>query len=199
MEAVSPVFIYTIARSGSSLVTGIFGAHGLYVGPVEKKNPFGYCTNEHLTIREAVNNISRADPKTRMKSFHHSAGKRHARDIFLRDMPRDKRWVYKSGVTHFPLFDGLFDDMKHIFVLRNRQSVIESNLAKGHGNRESTEYIVNSLSDYTEELGRTYPIVHTDEVIAGNYSTLEWAFNYCDIEFQPEIADKLIDPNKWRF
>lgn len=39
--------------------------------------------------------------------------------------------------------------------------------------------------------------VFIDEVVRGDYSSLEEAFDYCDIPFDEKIADAFIDPNKW--
>lgn len=193
-----PVLIMMTSRSGSSMVASIFAEHGLWAGRIERPNQFGYRHYENIEIRERLNGFAMVrEGGARMKRLEVPLSTVRA---FLDSVvPPGTRWVYKTGIDSWSLFDGLYEGTKYVFVRRPVESVVASLDDKGGNHKGNAEHIVRARYAFMDELSaeRGIPFIYTDDVVKGDYSSLERAFEHCGLEFNPEIADRMIDESKW--
>ena len=202
-DLVPPIIIMMVPRSGSSMVTSIFHAHGLWVGRCEPINQFGYFPFENVDIRLRLRHLVTPDLQSdaRIKTFNSGCHLGFVRKCIAEIVPPDKPWVYKTGIDNWCLFDGLYPDMKFVFVKRNTDSVLASLQDKEDSPDLHSRPIIEAKYRTMDELSasRNIPCVHTDELIDGNYTSLEKAFSHCDLSFMSEIAKLIIRPESWNY
>lgn len=195
-----PVFVVFTSRSGSSLVTSIFAAHGLWLGTQDAStNCYGYRNYENVHIKQAIDNIFIVDKQhpARLKHYRPGFGSVDLKAVFS-IVPPGERLVYKVGIDVFNHLDGLFEGARAVFVQRNIKSVVASLAAKS--GQKSVDILPNVMARYSHmlQVSKDRPMVDTDELLAGDFSSLEAAFDYCGIVFDAGIAKRMIDPAKWR-
>jgi len=188
------IVILSLPRSGSSMVTAIFRKHGISIGCKGYENEFGYQTHENTKIRRAVNEITHVSGLPPVKKFKSNFGAEHIRKIF-RSMPNN--WVYKVGPQDHDVLKAAFPDAKFVCVKRDIENTTMSQHKKRGGNVDSLREHNVLVMEQMKSFG--YPFVDSDAVIAGDYSTLESAFDYCGLNFDPRIADQCIDKGKWHY
>jgi len=192
----------TIPRSGSSMVTSIFHKHGLWIGQCEAINRFGYFSFENTDIRNKLRNLVEPDLQspTRIKRFVDRFTQDTVRRVLRRIVPPNTQWVYKTMIDSWRMFDGLYPGIKFVFVKRNIDAVLASARDKDDHPDIHAAAIVRAKYEFMDGLSesRGIPFVNTDELIEGNYTSLEEAFAYCGITFDSGIADFIIKPEKWK-
>ncbi len=166
-----PIIIVTIPNSGSSLITGIFAAHGVYVGEYSKKREGTkdqYDSYENIQLTRLI-------------------CKRMPFDV-NKVMPTDKRWMYK-GSPHNALFlKSMVSDAQLIKVTRKWENILKS----------SGEIALKTRKIQREQMENIMaPTVDVDAVICGNYITLEYAFDRCGMTFITDLAEKQINRQLW--
>lgn len=196
---VKRIVIFMVPRSGSSMVTSIFHAHGLWVGRCEAINKFGYYSFENVDMRNKLRDLVTPDiaSPARMKVFHKGNNQDSVRKA-IGHIATD--WVYKTGIDNWCLFDGLYDDIKFVFVKRKIDFVVASIQDKEDSNYLHSRKVLEAKYAVMDELSASsnIPIVYSDELIDGKYVSLERAFAYCGLAFDSEIADLMIKPEQWK-
>ena len=195
-----PIVILAFPRTGSSMVAGVFREHGIFTGKclgITPKIPTG-----------AVENIGMKDILKRdyplgiheVKEFR--PGFRAKIEALMKyEGYDDGPWMAKHAAVYWPVWKEFKPN--YICVERDFDSVITSNTISGmaglYGDDLEAAYNLNmrEMSRVNKEYGA--PIVITDEVIRGNFTTLIEAFDYCDIPFDPEKARKVIKPEYWHY
>ena len=169
------VIVAAIPRSGSSLIAGIFAAHGLWAGRFEKKDqvktPTPYDSFENTDIDNW---------------FRHGIGPlQYVVDSIL---PEGKRLVYKCSPAKARQAYKALPDSHLVRCCRNFESIVRSS---PDGQRQHrTEQLMTLFS-------MSGPFIDTDAVIARDFTTLACAFEYCGIAFDPATAEGQIDDSLW--
>lgn len=110
---------------------------------------------------------------------------------------------WKGDVMYYTLFEPL--GPKLIYIKRDIESVVRSISAKNKGAEKAGPKTVRNLIQFRYNYMDALKAIHggievfTDELIQGNYSSLERAFEYCGLDFDPKHADQEIDPTKWHY
>jgi hypothetical protein len=175
------------SRSGSSMTARIFAAHGLkHKGNnnCEKKEIDKwikqYYQKDHLN----------PEPAPYIKGFK----------AYIESLGID---LWKGDVMYYPLFHRL--KPKIVCIKRDVESVVKSLRAKNPGakslNADKVRQIILTRYEYMDELKEKHGgvDVFTDQLIKGDYSSLEEAFEYCEIPFKEKIARNEIDPSRWHY
>lgn len=196
---IEPIVILTIARSGSSMVAGIFAQHGVWTGPTlgpSKYNAKGYFESQGLRdfIRGNYDFFSLVENgrlAPRHKGFKKTIG-----HILNKGGYQDGPYLFKHNVLYYPLWHEF--SPKFVCIRRNIDSVIESCKRTGYlKNMDALEPQIEALDFARDELGAAE--VFTDEVLKGDFSSLKSAFSHCGIELDEQIARDFIDPSLWNF
>jgi len=108
-------------------------------------------------------------------------------------------WLIKGWVMYWPIFDPLTP--KYVCVRRNESSVLASCDATGLNNSGTCSELFRKFSDEMDYLVETRSAVnvYTDEVIKGDYSSLERAFEHCNVRFNEEIATDFVEKSLWHY
>jgi hypothetical protein len=197
------VILLVLARSGSSMITSIFQAHGFALGASSFVNPAGYRTYENLEIRSAVNAICRVDMDDPVctKSLKSGYLPSQIRSIFKRLLPNNARWCYKAGIHDWEIMQLSFPDSLFVGVRRNTESVIKSTFQKHNLSLDAAEIRVRAQQKKLDTVTRNngFPVVDADAVVDGDFTTLEAAFDYCGLVIDLPLVYKMIDRKQWTF
>ena len=179
------------------MIAKIFKAHGFHLGDDRFVNPYGYRTYENIDIRRAINRISTVYSGLD-KRLNSGFSSKHVQDIFRINMRRSP-WCIKVGPQYFRVLTDAFPGINCVLVLRDTESIIKSQQAKRGGNdvMEYVEMYVDGINDLHQEHG--FPIIQSDEVIAGEYASIEAAMDYCGVSFDPDTAENCIDRGIWHY
>lgn len=176
-------------------------AHGFWTGDRGGKVNPGYRHFENYQVRAEINKCVELDEDRVFKHFKRGYNQQRIHDIFAQRMP-NRDWVYKVGVDHWPIINGLYDPMTCIIVRRNLESVIESQISKRVGlarDRELCRRVNTARVEFLDHLADEYgfPVVQSEELIAGDYSSVAAALDYVGVEFNPDIARERIHTGLW--
>jgi hypothetical protein len=174
------IAIATNPKSGSSMIASIFVAHGVWAGRSLNKNK--YQTYEWYEMKQAM---KRYGPPLEGDGFHIPDNPER-----LDSLVRSKRgkWLFKSAPE---LIGSLLKyNPKIIKIRRDIASIISSQCVD-----KEWEEVINKRFALMENLGGVW--VDSDQVINGDLSSLEKAFDYCDIELDYDKAMACIDQSLW--
>jgi hypothetical protein len=171
------ITIAMTSRTGSTMLAQIFKAHGLRTGDDHPKI-------EHQGIQQWV--------KAR---FHQTWRNPHnvpswmVRDFqyYLRNLNIE---LWKGDLYWWPLFER-----------SSSRSVQAKNYTAFDVPLEDIIAARKIREKRMDELIETYGgvNVYTEDLIHGDLSSLEIAFDYCGLKFNPEIANQIIDPQQWHY
>jgi hypothetical protein len=179
-------------RTGSSMTAGIFAKHGVWVGPYnkgDKANQKGHFENLDFKTFAKVTGLTGIH-KCREFQPSDEIIKRFKKTVFTE---AKEPWLFKGSAMYWRLFDDLSPN--YICVRRNKKDCLASNQRAGLSTSSPSYDYHNSTMDMLVEKGGTD--VFTDEIIKGDYSSLEAAFKYCGLEFNQEIVDDFVSPELW--
>lgn len=190
-----PIIILTIPRSGSSMTAGIFALHGVWTGPVKapnEYNPKGYFESS-LYLQRVVKYLKLVTyPKINATN---TGWKQEVRDMLNIGGYTTGPYLFKHSARHF----ALWNDFNPYFVCvrRKMESIKRS---KKRINRKGDIHIAIrkdvEAMQYIDQHVR-HVNVYTDQVVDGDLSSLENAFDYCNLHFDPKVALDFIDPSLW--
>ena len=187
------IFIANFPRTGSSMTAGIFAKHGVWVGDYRKGdeiNKKGHFENK--LFKQLIRGKYRvADPGP----FHEN----WAIVERILELNPPEPWLIKGYVMFWPIFDPLTP--KYVCVRRNKESVLDSCKATGLHNSGCDSQLFDRYSEEMDFLVETRSAVnvYTDKVIKGDYSSLERAFEHCNVRFNEEIAEDFIEKSLWHY
>ena len=173
------------SRSGSTLTARIFLRH--------LRGEIGQANGEHKGIENWIRQRYTKDHQNPCP-LPYLPGFREYLDSLKLDL-------WKGDVMYFPLFE----NEKAVFIKRDVDSVVKSLMAKNNRaakqDPEKVKNLIQTRYNYMDQIQSVYggATVYTDELIEGDYSSLEMAFEYCGLPFNPEIARSEIDPKRWHF
>jgi hypothetical protein len=179
------------ARSGSSLVAKIFAAHGFDTGP-EKVFSHGYETFENAEVNKWI-----AENKHRLNKVT---------GVPCRYVPGIEKIVksnsvVKTEIEHAGLFCKL--NPKVIAVKRNVRAISQS-MADKRGKPWEAGGCVGGVKARLAGMDKIVAewggaTVDTDELIAGDFTSIREAFEHHGLEFDESKARACVDPDKWHY
>ena len=186
-------------RSGSSMTAGIFAKHGVWFGqsrPPSEANARGFFENKRikraltdrygkLTLAAEPHRDVTLDPTFRGEVLQ------IIRDEGYDDGP----WGFKMSALYKPAWG----DFRPKFIGVRRKNVKRANLARNMMGTDKADLIEHMIARHDAVIDTCPVIVKTDEVVAGNYTTLRAAFAYCELDFDPKIVDDFVDPSLWHY
>lgn len=194
-----PILVMAMPRSGSSMVAGLFAAHGVWVGtywPGDQWNAKGHF--ENVPIRNALKErfgkiVGTGEPADPVDGWRDKC-----LGLIRGDGYDGGPWLFKGTAMYWPLW-GEFSP-RWVCVRRSLDAIRSSGEASGMLRGVSDAALqahVDALDHIRDDLGGVD--VDTSALVGeGDYSTLERAFEHCGIEMDPEIVDEFIDPGLWR-
>lgn len=194
-----PIVLLGFPRTGSTLAAHIFRDHGVWIGECEKKGgrlPTGGGENV------AIKNILKTYPGGigERKIFKYGF-KFKVEDILKNEGYVCGPWVMKHALVYWPVWNEF--NPYFVIIQRDKDSILSSNNATSMAGvtGERLENLYKSHVTEMEIISILYnpPVIHMNEVVKGDYSSLEAAFEYCQLKFNPEIPDRLINKDYWHY
>ncbi len=195
-----PIIILGMPRSGTSMVAGLFHLHGCWVGRTRvgnEKNPRGYFEN------------------TAFKRYFQA---KNGRDL-IRDepiIPPDRRefdefvdatlknedyqggpWIVKFSALWWRYFEPY--EPFWVLVRRPKRANVEACMVSGlHNNANDKAGLELSYDQHHREMDSLPGFnVYTQDVVAGDYSSLQIAIEGCGLNYDEEIVRKFVDKKFW--
>lgn len=168
------------------MIAGIFAAHGLKYGVGGETRGYKSFENQRL--------------KYFLKDMGYKAGYEFPGWVpdlggtaeLVKELNID---LFKVGVEYWRPLEAL--GATPVKIKRKIENVARSVTDKnGHDYDEAVWWVKKRYEMLDSIPG---PTVLTDDVIKGDYSTLKEAFDWCDIEFNEDHANKVIDPEMWHY
>lgn len=172
-----PIIIAAVPRSGSSLIAGIFHAHGVWVGNFHKKQmaktPVYYDSFENIEI----DNWFRDKNQSLI-------------GLVETITPKDARWLYKCGPEKARIAMSELADLAPVLIRVTRK--IESIVASSADFKAKMR--CKQMANVMSMIG---PLVDSDAVISRDFTSLKNAIEHAGLKFDPELAEKQIDNSLW--
>lgn len=193
----APVVILTTPRSGSSLLTKIIAAHGLWVGAHKTDNGHGYCDYENIELQRFVKTHWPRNSQGGVYPSPHIKFRQFVEAL----PPKGRRAVFKGFIPIWRVWITEFWDADFVFCTRDRDEIIDSAYQKAIApkTREDVGEFLGRWIDRVHEvawlLGR--PVVNMSEVVAGDYRVLRDALALCSIDLNEKTVESCIDAKLW--
>lgn len=190
------------------MVMRILKEHGFWLGNMEEKpSVHGYFDYENLEIKMAMRDIW---PEAVMWLRTDNCGqfRKTLLELNIKPLPRFKRklnqivpentdWAYKSGIPYWYVWQNL--DCMPILVFRPYESMLESWIDKGHEDNDDTRKKLGRVHRAMVHLKHQMPVIETDAVVNGDFSTVETALAHYGFDFSEEATSKAVNPEMWNF
>ena len=181
------------ARSGSSLVAKIFHAHGFDYGP-EPVFSCGYKTYENAAVWRWIDKN-----KGRLQPIPTGRGCKYAPGIEACIPRPTSNAMVKVAMEYVTLFKKL--SPRVITVRRDPEAIAASTCAKRSPPEPPSRCIgpVMKRLNGLERMRQQYngAEVNTDELMAGDFSSIEAAFQHHGFNYDDDLARSCVDPDKW--
>ena len=182
------------------MVAGVFRNHGVFAGKclgVTPKIPTGAV--ENIGLKAILKNDYPLGLDT-IKLFRE--GFRAKIEAILEDEGYvDGPWMAKHAAVYWKVWDEF--NPKFVCIKRDYHSVIRSNTESGMAGIKGQALVdaYNLNIEQMEEVRRLYDAVTVDanEVVMGDYSSLENAFEFCGLEFDEGKANEIVNPKHWHY
>jgi hypothetical protein len=195
-----PIVILTTPRSGSSLVAGLFAAHGVWVGktiPITSSNPkgnfegtaVGSVLDRHYGALVGIGECGAYQPFCAAEIV----------EAIRADGYASGPWLWKGSAMYWRAFIDL--DPIIVTVRREEEAIKKSNTRCPRlGRRSPAEALVahRLVLDKLEDYGRALR-VDSELLIDHDYRQIVAVFHRCGIEFDVSLADYWIEPDLWHF
>ena len=193
-----PIAILCTSRTGSSLIAGIFSAHGLNCGTPGES--LGYTTYESQEVKAVLRSIGEWHIAQR-------GGFRNGEEWISFDdghtaalydvVTQHEIGLIKCGLEYWRALAATWFELPVIKIRRDLDSAAQSVADKRGEDFETVREIVRKRFGQLDTIpGVT---VNTDDVIAGDLTTLRGAFDYCGIDFCEFTARSVIEPDRWHY
>lgn len=179
------------------MTAGIFARHGVWTGSCfmgDRHNPRGYFENIDIKslmkmwFGNLVHENKLATPRENWKQA--------VEHTIREDGYHSGPWLVKTS----PLYYRVWEEFSPFWVnvRRPKEHIINSCLKTRMVNRPKED--LGRFIDFHNELMDQRGVdVFTEELIDGDYSSLENAFDYCGLEFNETIARNFIREDHWHF
>ena len=192
---IDPIAILRSGRCGSSMVAQVFAEHGVWHGGHMSDEGYPTVTYENRALRDLVQTEYGGDFLSDIRSIFPIRDK--IEDIIKGQGYEDGPWMFKHGAQYYTMWEEW--EPSFIFVKRPLEDILASYDRCGWlGDRYTPDEVERIVVRSVEVMDSLDGIeVFSDQLIDGDYSSLEEAFEYCDILFKQSIADAVINPNEW--
>jgi hypothetical protein len=184
----------TIARSGSSMVTSIFAAHGFHTSRghyAKLVDGAKYWTFEDSKLRDYYRGNRIVKPGD-LINFHTFVNHEKLKRV-ISGLPEP--WIIKTGVEKWPLFKDL-----PCVVVKVRRSAkhIARSMATKKGEAFDYVYplIVGKQELFNEFSGHS---VYSEDIIAGDFSSLGPVFDELGMALNLSKAQDCVNPDMWHY
>lgn len=203
------VLLLMTSRSGSSMVADIVQRHGYAWARDPKKNPLvgglvRYNSFENQTVKK-FNKREFGTPLGEMVTYDDGTMRAFQALVKHEYGGLGDRIVWKGAVEFFPMWWGLHEtgviDAQPMIIWRNAQGVKDSLRAKRGGriDEAALDKITAARFDTLGMLASEYafPVIMTDQLITGDYTSLQQAFECYGMPLQGAIVNQTINVSKW--
>lgn len=178
------IVLLCTSRSGSSMIAGIFAAHGVNCGQTFQGSE--YQTFENLELRRHVRDLAQRGGNEFLDWVKPLGGT----EELVRRLGVD---LFKCSVECWKPFEPF---AKAVKIKRSVDSAARSVVSRGT-DRDYDEAARIIRKRYAMMDSIPGPTVHSEKVIAGDFDELREAFAYCGLEFDEAKARRCIKPKMW--
>lgn len=182
------IWITGPSRSGTSLVAGLFAAHGVFFGDTveaDEHNEKGYFEHRLIVDRVETSNID-GWPEIWWNTLEDNGF-------------RSGWWAVKRGPRAWPWVEML---RPHLIVICKRpvKQIARSRLRRWPGRNDpavSIDTAKRQLADIAREATCPVVTVDTNRLVRGDYRKIRKAFTAVGLWFHEDTARTWIDPGIW--
>ena len=178
-----PIVLWMTSRSRSSMVAGIFAAHGINWGGKQSQSA-GYNTFENMDVRACQKRhfglpyMQMVEPTAEFIAEIYSL------------VPQNETYLVKTGIEYFDAFQPLIPF--NIYLLRNPEHVAASLCSKRKGldpdaALQAAEWRFKMMRARHSTVGGVF--IDTDRVIAGDFTQLRAAVEICGVLFDENLTN----------
>ena len=214
-----PILVLGLPRSGTSLITGLLGELGAWLGPTgpaAPANPRGFF--ENAALRDGVDKtlltalgcdplgvapLPPLDSVPRVPEMRSSVIATIERAGYAHDRP----WLFKDAkmTLVWPAWRAMFPDARFVIVRRPDADVIRSCLATDFMNQHGTDTAFwadftaayHARLDALKQSGAWWREVWADQVIADAFSSLESVVKELGLQWNEEVVRAFVVPTAW--
>ena len=192
-----PIIIISMPRSGSSMTAGLFAEHGVWTGPCRPPGPQNAKGHfESLPIRDEIIKTVGAIVQKGVLAPEVKGWRGRVENIIRKAGYKEGPWLFKSSAMYYPLWHEF--NPTFVCVRRNLEAIEQSGKATGYFRRpKAIQPHVKAMDYVRDNMGGID--VFSDEVIAGDYSSLERAFDAAGLEMDERIVSDFVDPSLWHY
>jgi len=200
MSESNPIVVLAIPRTGSSMVSQIIEKHGFFVGKDSDPNPLMPTGNsENLNLKHIL--IDMCGRGIHLPKKFKPGFRKRMLDAIYAEGYDGGDWLAKHAAVYWPIWEEF--EPRYINVRRNLASTFRSNTISGMAGKQG-DLLLHTIDVNLEQMrlvNKKYdaPYINSDEVIAGNYESLEKAFDHYGMTFDPAIPEQVIDRRHWHY
>lgn len=190
-----PIVVLGAARSGTSMVAGLFAQHGVWTGTCRQPDSYnakGYF--ENLKLKPVL--IERwGHLKRDLKLPNEQDGFRDDVETILAEDGYDGGpWLMKHGALYWPAWHEF--DPTFVCVYRNPVDILSSGTRGNFIRGRRSVMLCHGAMEWCCQVEGGFR-VDSERLIDGDYEQIEEAFHAAGIGFDPRIADRWIDDDLW--
>ena len=194
MDHPEPIVILGMARTGTSMTSGIFHHHGVWVGkcnPPSDQNPKGFFENKAVKkLLKKTYGIDLREIKEPIPGF-----RAEVEAILNSEGYEGGPWLVKHSAVYYKAwneFNPLF-----VKVRRPVEATFESTrqLHVSRYTDEERKHIIDLHEKAMDSVPG--PDVFTQDIVLGDYSSLKRAIEYCGLEYNEKIVEDFVDKKHW--
>ena len=204
-ERITPIFIFSLPRSGSTLTQWIIGSHDevMTVSETFLALPFVYSTRDsgivaeynHSALHRGVTDVIQAMPggrKEYLKEMAHTLER-----IYTRLTPEGKRYFLdktpRYGLIVRELIE-MFPDGRFVFLWRNPLAIISSMMGRNgkwrlHRFEVDLFRVFENLVDASRACGDRACMIRFEDLIDDPQVHFARVFDYIGLTFDPSVLD----------
>lgn len=210
--AYDPIFITSIARSGTSLIANLLHAHGVWIGEAKESTakPIpGNVGTENIHIKREL--------KWYLKKLGHKKGRvisRKEQGAIDRDqfwmrlgphIPLHEPWLVKTGaLIHFCyVLNDLFPEARWLLPMRRKADILTS--MQNHPIMARRKWDVKAYIELIQHRQRqiafefTFAKIYNPDDLISSEEKAKELLEFCDVDvFQVQEYRRIVDPNRWK-
>ena len=199
-----PILIMAMPRSGSSMIAGIFAAHGVWVGNNKAggRNPKGSFENTALRnlvmmLYDGKGLVERGETAHSIQTF-----RMLVESAIEADGYKGGPWLWKGSAMYWPAWHQF--EPKWIVCRRELDAVLRSSLDPPYVYGRLLADAVRRIIERHEAqlnvlVGKGALEVDTAAVVSGDYTTIKAAIEDCGLAFDEDATRAFVDPTQWHY
>lgn len=182
----SPICLWMTSRSRSSMIAGVFAAHGVYWGDQQQQSA-GYDTYEYQAVKKLLKRYYGLPFKTMVNIDQNFESELRAL------VPNNKTWMYKGGIEYYNAFR-IWCPF-NVFILRDPAAVAKSICQKRQNADydvalEAAKWRLAAMKGTQAQDGGVF--IDTDRVVSGDLAQLREAVEFCGVVWDEGLAKGVI-------